>query len=50
VMGVLAGVVHDGQAVGEIRDGDERALAHLYSVLINEYVLLTSSDDAGVGP
>jgi AcrR family transcriptional regulator len=49
VMGVLAGVVRDGQGVGEIRDGDQRALAHLYSVLINEYVLLTSSDDAGVG-
>jgi AcrR family transcriptional regulator len=49
VMGVLAGLVRDGQAVGEIRDGDERALAHLYSVLINENVLLTSADDAGVG-
>jgi AcrR family transcriptional regulator len=49
VMGVLAGLVRDGQAAGEIRDGDERALAQLYSVLINEFVLLTSSDDAGVG-
>jgi AcrR family transcriptional regulator len=49
VMGVLAGLVRDGQEVGEIRDGDERALAHLYSVLINEYVLLTSADAAGFG-
>jgi len=49
VMGVLASLVREGQAVGQIRDGDERALAHLYSVLINEFVLLTSSDDAAVG-
>jgi AcrR family transcriptional regulator len=49
VMGVLAGVVRDGQAAGEIRDGDARALAHLYSVLVNEFVLLTSSVDAHVG-
>jgi TetR/AcrR family acrAB operon transcriptional repressor len=49
VMGVLADLVRDGQAASEIRDGDERALAHLYSVLINEFVLLASSNDAGVG-
>ncbi len=49
VMGVLAGIVRDGQAVGEIRAGDAPALAHLYSVLVNEYVLLTSSDAAGNG-
>lgn len=49
VMGVLAGLVRDGQDTGEIRDGDPGALAHLYSVLINEYVLLTSSDDAAIG-
>ena len=33
----------------EVRDGDARALARLYSVLVNEFVLLTSSDDATVG-
>jgi AcrR family transcriptional regulator len=49
VMGVLAGLVRDGQDAGEIRDGDARALAHLYSVLINEFVLLASSGDVGVG-
>ena len=49
VMGVLAGIVRDGQDAGEIRAGDERALAHLYSVLVNEFVLLTSSGDASVG-
>jgi AcrR family transcriptional regulator len=36
---LLAGVVRDGQAAGEIRDGDPRSLAHLYSVLVNEFVL-----------
>ncbi len=50
VMSVLAAVVRDGQNAGEVRDGDERALAHLFSVLINEFVLLTSSahDSAGL--
>jgi hypothetical protein len=48
-MGVLAGLVRDGQDVGEIRAGDARALAHLYSVLTNEFVLLTSADDADAG-
>ena len=48
VMGVLAGLVRDGQDAGEIRPATT-ALAHLYSVLVNEFVLLTSSDDADVG-
>jgi AcrR family transcriptional regulator len=48
-MGLLAGLVRDGQHAGEIRDGDARALAHLFSVLVNEFVLLTSSNDANVG-
>jgi hypothetical protein len=32
-----------------VRSGMARALAHLYSVLVNEFVLLTSWDDAAVG-
>ncbi len=48
-MAVLAGLVRAGQRAGEIRVGDARALAHLYSVLVNEFVLLASSDDAVVG-
>jgi AcrR family transcriptional regulator len=43
-MTLLAEIVEAGQAVGQVRDGDARVLAHLYSVLINEFVLL---DGAG---
>ena len=46
-MTIIAGVVADGQAAGEIRDGDTYALAHLYSVLINEHVLLASEMTSG---
>jgi AcrR family transcriptional regulator len=49
VMRVLADLVRDGQRTGEIRKGDQRALAHLYSVLINEFVLLASSGDVNGG-
>ncbi|MFN8026904.1 MAG: TetR family transcriptional regulator [Acidimicrobiia bacterium] len=40
VMDLLADVVTDGQARGEIRAGDAHALAHLYSVLVNEHIFL----------
>jgi len=40
VMDLLAEVVTDGQARGEIRTGDPHALAHLYSVLLNEQLFL----------
>jgi TetR/AcrR family transcriptional regulator len=43
IMANLARIVKDGQAVGQVRDGDERSIAHLYSVLINEFVLLDST-------
>lgn len=43
VMVLLAGVVKAGQKAGEIRAGHPRALAHLYSVLINEHVLLSAA-------
>jgi AcrR family transcriptional regulator len=38
-MGLMADLVREGQKSGEIRAGDPRALAHLASVLTNEYVL-----------
>jgi AcrR family transcriptional regulator len=41
-MNVLAELVRDGQAAGQIRDGDQHALAHLYSVLINEHIFLSA--------
>ena len=49
VMTVLADLVRVGQQAGEIRDGDPRVLAHLYSVLINEFVLLGAAAPATAG-
>ena len=48
-MNVLAQLVHEGQIAGEIRDGDARALAHLYSVLINEHVFLSAARASTAG-
>jgi hypothetical protein len=43
-------IVAAGQATGSIRSGGERSLAHLYSVLVNEYILMAASkDEFGVG-
>jgi AcrR family transcriptional regulator len=39
VMAVMTDLIRDGQQSAEIRDGDAGALAHLASVLVNEYVL-----------
>jgi AcrR family transcriptional regulator len=44
VMATLTDLVRQGQEAGEVREGDPRALAHLYSVLVNEHVLLTSAE------
>ncbi|MCU1358998.1 MAG: TetR/AcrR family transcriptional regulator [Ilumatobacteraceae bacterium] len=41
-MALISHVIAGGQATGDLRGGDPRALAHLHSVLVNEYVLLTS--------
>lgn len=49
VMTVLAELVGEGQQTGEVRDGDARALAHFYSVLVNEFVLLTSAQATPTG-
>ena len=38
-MEIMTDLVREGQQSGEIRTGDPRALAHLASVLTNEYVL-----------
>jgi AcrR family transcriptional regulator len=41
-MTLLAGVVEEGQAAGEIRGGDASAMARLYAVLVNEHVFLSA--------
>jgi AcrR family transcriptional regulator len=41
-MTLLSGIVARGQEVGEIREGNAVALAHLFSVLVNEHALLGS--------
>jgi hypothetical protein len=38
-MQLMTDLVREGQKSGEIRAGDPRALAHLASVLTNEFVL-----------
>ena len=48
-MSALAQLVREGQITGEIRGGNERALVHLYSVLINEHVFLSAADSARTG-
>jgi AcrR family transcriptional regulator len=46
----LVHIVRAGQEAGQIRDGDGRSIAHLYSVLVNEFVLLGSaSAESSVG-
>ncbi len=45
-MSLLAEIVRTGQRRREIRDGDAAAIARLYSVLVNEQVLL---GDGGAG-
>jgi AcrR family transcriptional regulator len=49
-LSLIAAIVEDGQAQGEIREGNASALAHLYSVLLNEFILLhTTEDETSVG-
>jgi AcrR family transcriptional regulator len=40
VVTLLGSIMNRGQEKGEIRSGGNRQLAHLYSVLVNEFVLL----------
>jgi hypothetical protein len=49
-MTLFAGIVARGQEMGEIREGNALALAHLYSVLVNEHVLLGSEDGSKALP
>ena len=45
-MALMSRLIREGQEAGEIRDGDPAALAHLASVLTNEYALV----DAALAP
>ena len=42
---LVADLVRSGQAAGEIRGGDPRAIAHLYEVIVHEHVILAAADD-----
>jgi AcrR family transcriptional regulator len=44
-LSLIASIVEDGQIRGQIREGNGRALAHLYSVLLNEFILLHATPD-----
>jgi AcrR family transcriptional regulator len=44
-LSLVASIVEDGQARGQIREGNPSALAHLYSVLLNEFILLYGNPD-----
>jgi hypothetical protein len=44
-LSLIAGYRRRRTAQGEIREGNGRALAHLYSVLLNEFILLHASQD-----
>jgi AcrR family transcriptional regulator len=43
IMAALTSAIERGQAQRVIRSGDARSLAHLYSLLVNEYVLLEAT-------
>ena len=44
-LSLIASIIEDGQVQGQIKDGHGRALAHLYSVLVNEFILLHAPQD-----
>ena len=48
-MSLIGIMVGEGQVVGEVRKGSPAAIAHLYSVLINEHVLLSTGPQAHAG-
>jgi AcrR family transcriptional regulator len=49
-MMLFAGIIARGQEMDEIRAGNALALAHLYSVLVNEHVLLGSDGGSKAVP
>jgi AcrR family transcriptional regulator len=48
-MKLLARIIEDGQAVGQIREGDGFSFAHLYMVLITEFILLGAESNESKG-
>jgi AcrR family transcriptional regulator len=42
----LARIVHDGQGIGQIREGSELSIAHLYSILTYEFILFEGTPDS----
>jgi len=47
IMTAIAGMIEKGQLEGDIRSGDPNSLAHLLSVLLNEYALLDAVPGIG---
>jgi AcrR family transcriptional regulator len=47
IMTAIAGMIEEGQLGGDIRSGDPDSLAHLLSVLLNEYALLDAVPGIG---
>jgi hypothetical protein len=46
----IARIIKMGQSTGQIRQGSERSLAHLFLVLLNEFALIGDpSDESNVG-
>jgi AcrR family transcriptional regulator len=44
-LSLIESIVEGGQDLGQVREGNGRALAHLYSVLVNEFILLHAHQD-----
>jgi TetR/AcrR family transcriptional regulator len=47
IMNAIAGMIEEGQVRSEVRSGDPKSLAHLFSVLLNEYALLDAAPGIG---
>jgi AcrR family transcriptional regulator len=46
----IARIVEEGQAADQIRSGNDRSIAHLFLVLLNEFALLgVNSDESNLG-
>jgi AcrR family transcriptional regulator len=47
---LIALIVREGQAAGQFRSGNDRSIAHLFLVLLNEFALLgVNSDESNLG-
>lgn len=50
VVRLLACIIQEGQRADQIRPGNERSIAHLFLVLLNEFVLLgVNADESNLG-